>query len=153
MPIDLASVLPVLLPKAIEWATARSNEILIAGEPLSETGLGLAVAVGVSQPERIRVSVVAELPLPDDAQLREVSLETGLLGPNMIGLTLGYGIYVRNGHIDDRLIAHECRHVYQYETAGSIESFLPIYLQQIAIHGYHDAPFEIDAREHEFHAV
>ena len=153
MPIDLASVLPVLLPKAIDWAIARSNEILSHGEPLSETGIKLATAVGVSQPERVRVIAVAELPLPDDAELRSVALETGLLGPDMIGLTLGYGIYVCDGHNDNRLISHECRHVYQYEAAGSIENFLPIYLQQIAIHGYHDAPFEIDAREHELYAV
>ena len=91
--------------------------------------------------------------MPDDVELRSVALETGLLGPDMIGLTLGYGIYVCDGHIDNRLISHECRHVYQYEAAGSIENFLPIYLQQIAIHGYHDAPFEIDAREHELYAV
>ena len=45
MPIDLASVLPVLLPKAIDWAIARSNEILSHGEPLSETGIKLAPAV------------------------------------------------------------------------------------------------------------
>ena len=95
----------------------------------------------------------AALPLPDDPDLRQVALETGLLGPNMIGLTLGYGIYVCDGHMDNRLISHECRHVHQYEVAGSIESYLPIYLRQIAVHGYHDAPFEIDAREHEINAV
>jgi len=153
MPLDLTSVLPMLLPKAIDWATARSNEILSDGELLSETGVKLAKAVGVSQPERIRVSAVPELPLPEDAELRSVALETGLLGPNIIGLTLGYGIYVCDGHIDNRLISHECRHVHQYEAAGYIENFLPIYLQQIAIYGYHDAPFEIDARKHELHAV
>ena len=153
MPIDLASVLPILLPKAVDWATARSNEILADGEPLSEIGIKLAEAVGVARPERIRVSAVPELPLPEDGELRSVALETGLLGPNMIGLTLGYGIYVCDGHIDNRLISHECRHVHQYEAAGSIENFLPIYLQQIAIHGYHDAPLEIDAREHEMPAV
>ena len=153
MHLDLASILPVLLPKAIDWAKARSFEILRNGEPLSESGIKLAEAVGVSRPERIRVSAVLELPLPEDAQLRRVALETGLLGPDMIGLTLGYGIYVCDGHIDNRLISHECRHVHQYEAAGSIENFLPIYLQQIAIHGYHDSPFEIDAREHELRTI
>jgi hypothetical protein len=153
MPLDLITVLPILLPKAVDWATARSNEILADGEPLSEIGIKLAEAVGVARPERIRVSAVPELPLPEDEELRSVALETGLLGPNMIGLTLGYGIYVCDGHIDNRLISHECRHVHQYEAAGSIENFLPIYLQQIAIHGYHDAPFEIDARKHELHAI
>jgi len=153
MPIDLQSVLPVLLPRAIDWAEARSNEILAIGEPLNATGLKLATAVGVTDVSRIRVSTVAALPLPEDPELREVALESGLLGPGMIGLTLGYGIYVCKGYVDNRLISHECRHVYQYEKAGSIENFLPIYLQQIAEHGYRDAPFEIDAREQELDVI
>lgn len=153
MPLDLNSILPVLLPKAIDWATERSNEILRGGEPLSETGVRLAEAVGVSRPERIRVTVVLYLPLPEDTELRSMALKTGLLGSDIIGLTFGYGIYVCDSHIDNRLISHECRHVYQYEVAGSIENFLPVYLQQIALYGYHDAPFEIDARMHEIHVA
>ena len=153
MPIDLNSVLPVLLPRAIDWANAKSDEILAFGEPLNEMGLKLASTVGVADASRIRVSTVAVLPLPEDPELREVALDTGLLGPGMIGLTLGYGIFVCDGHVDNRLISHECRHVYQYEAAGSIENFLPVYLQQIAEYGYQDAPFEIDAREHELSAV
>ena len=153
MPIDLLSVLPVLLPRAIDWANAQSSEILANGEPLTETGLKLAAAVGVSDAAKVRVSTVSALPLPEDPDLRAVALDTGLLGPDMIGLTLGYGIYVCVGHIDNRLISHECRHVYQYEVAGSIENYLPVYLRQIAVHGYEYAPFEIDAREHEINAV
>ena len=153
MPIDLLSVLPLVLPRAIEWANARSSEILAGGKPLNESGLRLATAVGVSDATRIRVSTVSALPLPEDPDLRAVALETGLLGPNMIGLTLGYGIYICDGHQDHRLISHECRHVHQYEAAGSIENFLPVYLQQIAVHGYHDAPFEVDAREHEINTI
>ena len=76
-------------------------------------------------------------------------METGLLGPEMIGVTFGYGVYICDGHISNRLISHECRHVYQYEVAGSIGAFLQVYLQQIATVGYHDAPLEVDARQHE----
>jgi hypothetical protein len=39
--------------------------------------------------------------------------------------------------------------VHQYERAGSIAAFLPVYLQQIVELGYNNAPFEIDARSHE----
>lgn len=152
MPTDLAAILPTLLPRAIEWATAHSNEVQQDGEPLSVAGMKLAAVVGVLRPERIRVKVVSSLPLPDDPELRRAALDTGLLGPGMIGLTLGYGIYVCEGHIDDRLMSHECRHVQQYEAAGSIARFLPVYLQQIADYGYHDAPHEVDAREHEISA-
>lgn len=149
MTFDLQSILPSLLPRAIDWAKVRSAEILATGEPLSATDATLAIAVGVSNPEKIRVLTVSALPLPEDPELKEVALATGLLGPGVIGMTLGYGIYVCDGFFSKRLISHECRHVHQYEVAGSIEKFLPVYLQQIALHGYHDAPFEADARAHE----
>ena len=150
---NLAALLPPLLPRAIEWANARSNHILANGEPLDSTGLQLAAAVGVVNAAAVRVLSVAELPLPGDPDLRSVALQTGLLGPGMIGLTLGYGIYVRDGYADERLLSHECRHVYQYEIAGSIEEFLPVYLQQVVTCGYHNAPFELDARAHEIDSV
>lgn len=146
---SLEAVLPVLLPRAIGWVEAQSAWILENGKPLDETGLRLARAVGVAFPGNIRISVVDTLPLPDDPELRAVALETGLLGPGMIGVTFGYGIYLCAGHVSNRLISHECRHVYQYEAAGSIPAFLAVYLQQIASVGYHDAPLEVDARRHE----
>jgi hypothetical protein len=45
-----------------------------------------------------------------------------------------------------RLLSHECRHVYRYETSGSTAEFLPGYLPQIATVGYINAPLEQDAR-------
>ncbi len=146
---DLEAILPHLLPSAIQWAEEKSQEIMRTGAPLSELGLCLARSVGVVNPEKIRISTVSSLPLPDDPELRTVALSAGLLGPGMVGLTLGYGIYICDGHFSNRLISHECRHVYQYETAGSIQDFLPLYLQQIAEFGYERAPYEVDARSHE----
>jgi hypothetical protein len=149
MSFDLAAALPFLTPKAIEWAERRAAEIAASGEPLNAHGIELARKVGVASPERIRLSFVAQLPLPTDPDLRQAALQTGLLGPNMIGLTLGHGIYICNGHSSSRLLSHECRHVQQYEQAGSIAAYLPKYLQQIVQFGYTDAPYEVDARAHE----
>src|SRR5207244_4851795 len=124
------------------------------GVSWKEPGLALARRVGVRQPEHIRVSVVDRLPLPDDAALRNAAIQTGLLGPNMIGLTLGYAVLVCRGHeATPRLLSHEFRHVHQYEVAGSIAAFLPGYLQQIVTYGYANAPLEIDARTHELHGA
>ena len=147
MVFDLATVLPQLLPRAIEWAEVRSAEVLGKGVVLPPDRLALARAVGVVQPEKIRVSLVDRLPLPEDPELREAAIQSGLLGPDMVGITFGYAIYMCKGHATNRLLSHECRHVYQYEVAGSIASFLPLYLQQIVSHGYKQAPFEVDARK------
>jgi hypothetical protein len=150
MKFELATALPLIIPRAIEWAEQHAFQIAKSGEPLTERELPLAQRVGVSHPEIIRLSFVAQLPMPTDLLLRQAAVRTGLLGPGMIGLTLGYGIYICSGHNSSRLLSHECRHVQQYEQAGSIAAYLPKYLQQIVQFGYTNAPYEIDAREAEF---
>jgi hypothetical protein len=64
-------------------------------------------------------------------------------------MTLGYSVFILRGHMSPRLLSHECRHVHHYEAAGSIAAFLPIYLEQIALYGYDDAPLERDAGAYE----
>jgi hypothetical protein len=151
MTYDLRSALPLLIPKAIAWAEAQSSSIGKIGQPLNDALLSVARGVGVMHPELIRVAEVPQLPLPEDPELQQAALATGLLGPNMIGMTFGYGIYICHGHRTKWLLSHEFRHAFQYEQAGSIAAFLPTYLQQIVTVGYHNAPFEIDARAHEVH--
>ena len=149
MASDLLSILPQLLPKVIGWAEKQSAELCSSGMALTERGQSIAKAAGVTHAEKIRISIVSSIPIPDDPVLQKVAIETGLLGPDTAGLTLGYGIYIRAGKGSAQLLSHECRHVYQYETFGSIGEFMSIYLQQIAQYGYEDAPLEVDAREHE----
>jgi hypothetical protein len=154
MPVALAASLPLLLPRAVAWAEAEAGIVLASGIAPTPSGLQLARGVEVIHPENIRIGVVDRLPLPDDASLREAALQAGLLGPGMIGLTLGYAVLIRRGHESNpRLLSHEFRHVYQYEAASSIAAFLPVYLRQIVALGYANAPFEVDAREHEYYGV
>jgi hypothetical protein len=137
------------MPKAITWAESKSAEIIAKGVPLSDFDRKLAHLVGVRDPESIRILKVPVIPLPEDPELRQAAFAAGMLGANTIGLTLGYGIYLARGHKTNRLVSHECRHVNQYEVAGSIRTFLPQYLAQIAAYGYEQAPYEVDARTHE----
>lgn len=105
--------------------------------------------VGVLGPERIRVLVVENIPIPEEPLLVQAAQSTGLLGPNTWGLTLGHSIFLLKGKVTLRLLSHEFRHVFQYELFGSIDEFLPTYLHQVATLGYRDAPLEADARRHE----
>lgn len=147
--MDLLAALPLLLPKAIAWAEDQASQVRRMGQPLSTSELELARGVGVAQPDLIRIAVVKALPMPDDLVLQEVAVQTGLLGPGMVGLTLGHSVFICGGHGTVRLLSHEFRHVYQYEQAGSIAAFLPVYLEQVVNFGYRDAPLEQDAAAHE----
>ena len=149
MTYDLAAVLPKFLPQAIEWVEIRSAEIISKGKPLTAAGIKVARSVGVLDPKRIRVELVENLPLPDDQMLRDVALQTGLIDPDMAGGTFGYGIYACKDQATNRLLAHECRHVFQYEVAGSIAAFLRAYLKEIVENGYFECPLEVDARQYE----
>jgi hypothetical protein len=62
--------------------------------------------------------------------------------PTPGGLTAGYGVIARRDCANNlRLLADEFVHVAQYERLGR-EGFLQEYIQQIAAHGYQNAPFE-----------
>ncbi|MDP1656478.1 MAG: hypothetical protein A2Z93_01735 [Curvibacter sp. GWA2_64_110] len=150
--MQLQHLLPQITPLAIEWAQARSAEILAVGESLTPAEIELARQMGVNRPELVRLLMVDRLPMPESPMLAQAAMGTGLLGPGIVGLTLGYGIYICRGHRTTQLVSHECRHVYQYEQAGSIGAFLGVYLQQIAQHGYAQAPLEIDAYSHQITA-
>jgi hypothetical protein len=146
MVIDLRTALPRLLPRAVAWAEQQQANILASGFPLSPEQITVARTVGVSYPQNIRIRLVNRLPLPDDPELAAAALQTGLLGPNMTGLTLYYGILICDHAYGSRnLIAHEYRHVHQHEQRGSIAAFLQEYLLQIVTVGYDNAPFERDA--------
>lgn len=147
--MDLEAALPLLLPKAIAWAEDQAARVASSGRTLTERELELSRGVGVARPERIRVAIVDALPMPEDPTLRAAALQTRLLGPEMVGLTLGYSVFIRRGYETVRVLSHEFRHVHQYERAGSIAAFLPGYLQQIVQFGYENAPLEHDACSHE----
>jgi hypothetical protein len=147
--INLAAELPRLLPLAIDWVQGQEIEIVATGRSLTIIELQLARTVGVVNPSSVRIKMVRELPQPLDPSLRAAANQTGLLGPNIAGITFGHGIYIRERLISNRLVSHELRHVHQYEEAGSIAAFLETYLKQIVSVGYARAPLELDAQRYE----
>ncbi|HKO52681.1 MAG TPA: hypothetical protein VJV79_33470 [Polyangiaceae bacterium] len=147
--MDIKALLPVLLPHAIDWCERVSAKASAEGFPLKPSAVSDARAVGVKQPERIRLLVVDEIPTPDDSLLATAAATIGFLGSSTAGLALGYAIFVRRGRLSRRLLSHECRHVAQFERIGSLSEFLSIYLNEIAATGYESCTFEVDARSHE----
>ncbi len=106
----------------------------------------MAAAVGVNDPKRVRLLLVDRVPIPCAALLAGLARRLGLPGPDVDGFTLGDTIFIQRDAHNLSLLAHECRHVRQFEEAGSLYRFLRQYLSQVARHGYHDAPLEADAR-------
>ena len=101
------------MPRAIERAQAQAKDALLRGRLLTPIESDLARQVGVQHPERIRLLIVQALPAPTDPELQQAAIQAGLLGPGMVGLTLGYSVFVCTGHVNPRLLRHEFRHVHQ----------------------------------------
>jgi len=116
-----------------------------SGRALTAIEFNLAQNVGVVHPEEVRVLSVPRIPLPAHPRVKQLARQVGLLNADTGGLTTGYGVIVRlDCRRNLRLLAHEFVHVAQYERAGR-EGFLQQSIQQIAAHGYADAPFELEA--------
>jgi hypothetical protein len=145
---ELREALPQLVPLAVEWAERVAAKAQATGVVLTPDEARIARAVGVGAPERVRLAIVDAFPYPEHPLLRAAAVQTGMLGPGMSGLTLGHAIFF-DAAPSTRLLSHELRHVAQYEAAGSIGAFLQAYLAQIVHFGYEDAPYEVDARDHE----
>ena len=95
------------------------RRILREGVPLSEQGLADARALGVREPERVRLLTLDSVPTPTDLTLKTAVAAIQFLTPATRGLALRYGIFVRSDCWGERpLIAHELVHTAQYERLG-----------------------------------
>src|ERR1700758_3025690 len=92
---SLLSQFEVLLPLAVAWATEQEEEILSKGLPLLEAELFDARAIGVKEPERVRLLRVETIPRPSHPQLKAACDAIDFLTPATRGLTLRYGIFIR----------------------------------------------------------
>jgi len=150
MPDKLIDRLPRLLPLAIDWAQDMESYCLAQGKPLAFWQIADARDVGVLDHGRVRICLVDHVPQPAHHELMAAAEEVGFLGPETLGLTLGYGIFICRTHMGRRwLLRHELRHVAQCEKAGGLGGFLTEYLRQVVSLGYDQAPLEVDARRFE----
>jgi hypothetical protein len=133
---------------ACAWAEEQEAIIHTEGVPLTPSLLVDAQRVGICHPERVRLRVVQEIPVPVSPVLRRAAEDAGMLSPFIVGLTLRYGIFIRADFWGDRrLVVHELAHTMQYERLGGFHAFLQQYLLEcITPPGYPFGPLEQEAK-------
>lgn len=132
---------------AVWWVRRRQTDIVRRGLALMPRQLALARAVGVRHAERVRVATATPIPLPLPPMARRVAQQVGWISPHIAGMTLGYGIVVRDDCSGDTsLLVHELAHVAQYERLGGIPGFLRQYLRECVWPGYPRGALEMEAR-------
>ena len=141
-----SEIIEQFFPKAVQWVTKMEKAILESGHRLSLARRKDAEAIGVRQPDDVRIIALDNIPLPSDPGLSQLATETGLITDRTVGITFGHGILLKNGAVDRRLVAHELVHVMQYERFGGIEAFLKEYVQEVVFDpGYPHGPLEQEA--------
>ena len=140
---DVIAQVDRMLPGAVVLVLETEVDARKNGRPLAVDEIALARHVGVKAPERVRVldeSARPDLPQPPLAALIR---QLGASNPRRWGLTARYGI-VFKAHPTQFLLAHELRHVAQYERLG-VDGFVRRYLTELLVVGYALSPLEADA--------
>ena len=144
MPFELSNF-ELLLPRAIEWARGQEKLILERGVPLDAWEEQAARQLGVLHPDKVRLLQVAQVPMPEEADLRAAASAAGLVAGDSAGMALRYGIFIREDYWRGRaIVAHELVHTAQCERMGW-ELFLRQYLTECLLSGYPQAPLEQEA--------
>jgi len=135
-----------VLPLAVAWAEGGERYIIDNGTELTEEQKEDARLAGVRHVDKIRLCRVPQIARPHEGLLEQANDIVKLVTPDTWGLTLGYGIFIRNdGWGNRKLLVHECVHVSQYENLGGIGAFLTKYLDECIRFGYPQAPMEQQA--------
>ena len=136
----------LLLPYVARWIANQERRILAEGVALDADGIADARRIGVSEPERVRLLRVREVPQPGGALIAMLGRWVGMPAEQTAGMSLRYGIFVRADVWGDRrLVAHELAHTAQYERLGGVRPFLRQYLMECLTTGYADAAMELEA--------
>lgn len=134
-----------LFSRALDWYNQTETQLLPQGRPLSATEMELARKLGVTRPERVRIVVLDEFPMPADPELRAEASGYGLGSSFEGGRTMGYAIMLKPRYADDPVVvSHELVHVSQHDRMGR-EAFLLRYLLEMEIVGYARSPLELEA--------
>ena len=118
-----------LAPLAFQWAGTQEAYVLKHGVPLTGRQRADAERVGVQQIDRVRILVVARIPMPEDRELAEAAQLAQIITDACRAVAIGHAIIVRADSWHNReLLIHQLVHVAQCERSGSLESFVREYL-------------------------
>ena len=138
-------LLPYVMLMVIQLALERQDDCEKRGRALSNYELAIAEAVGVHYPKKVRLLFVDLISPPRRFILRTLAKVIGMDLSKAEAITFGHGITMRKDAFSLAILAHELRHVYQYEQLR-MEPFLESYLRDVITHGYAASWPEVDAQ-------
>lgn len=146
-PAAITEKLDRLLPAILAWYNSVEAELLPTGRRLTEKETQFAREVGVLVPDRVRIVVLKNFPMPSDPALFAETQRYGLGSPTEGGRANGYLIMLKPQFADNfSVISHELVHVAQHDRLGR-DPFVRRYLTEMELMGYARSPLELEASE------
>ena len=130
------------------WSEQWQQHILRHGVGLSAEQILQARCVGVRHPEKVRILNVPNVPMPHYKLLHETFVSSNLFGLNAHGLSLMYGIFLKNDCFPQEYwLTHELVHVAQFERLGGLAGGMRQYLKECLTDGYESSALEREAHQ------
>jgi hypothetical protein len=149
LPYGLAVTLAdAIAPFMARWASEQERRILRDGMPLAAEQMMFTRALGITEPEEVRVLMIEPIPLPAPPWCVHIARRFGLPVFSPGGMALGRGVFLANGQWGS--LHHELVHVWQYQRCGGMLPFFRLYLRECLMDGYLEAPLEMEARSLSF---
>ncbi len=144
-PAAVSAKIDRFFPRVRSWYDAVEARYGPQGRPLTAGEIDAARRLGVARPDELRITVLEQFPMPDDAELRTEAEGYGLGSPLEGGRTHGKVILIKP-HLAENLtvLRHEFVHVAQQDRMGR-DAFLRRYLVEMEILGYARSPLELEA--------
>lgn len=117
------------------------------GQKISPCMIERARAIGVLNPEKVRIVNQTNLPKPSDALTLELYKKIGVDKDSVGALTLGHSIYIKPKYYQSyNILLHEFVHVMQMERLG-VKKYVEDYIVQSLSLDYYKVPLEAEAFE------
>ena len=149
--VEIVQKVDTLMDEVYTFASKNEKYIQEHGRKLTNNELHYAKSLGVKHPEKVRVFLTSDFPMPTNKEVLKGFKELGFDSMLVGGVTYRYGILIKDSLLMDvlankeYLLAHELVHVRQVEEAKSYKNFLRSYLIEAFTHEYFEMPYEHEA--------
>lgn len=136
-----------LMDEVLVFALKSEAYALEHGRELTINEIKYAKSIGVKHPEKVRVMVTSDFPVPTNKEVFKGFKELGFDSMFVAGITYRYGIYIKSSWLVSKeyVLAHELIHVRQVEKTDNWKKYTRQYLIQAFSYEYFEMPYEHEA--------
>jgi hypothetical protein len=146
-PLSVTAWVDRVSPGVITWFSQNEVSMLAQGRVLTPKESNAAARAGVKSPEKIRVVLLKNFPMPQDTATRDELVALGVGSNEAAGRVMGYAVLLKPESANDtETMSHEFVHIAQQERLGG-NGFIKRWLVEMKMVGYRHAPLELEAFE------